>query len=73
LPKISSSSYVFHPVAIDFSQLAGAGLIGLGVYSIVGGNIPNLPLVKTISIAVSVVGAVILFIAFFGCCGSIKV
>jgi len=50
--------------------LAGAAVIGLGIYYLVGQTIPGLSLVKTISIAIVSLGGVVLIISFLGCCGS---
>jgi len=50
----------------------GAAIIGVGSYLLLGGSIPGFSLVNPLSIAVVVIGSIVLVVSFFGCCGSAR-
>eukprot|EP01127_Copromyxa_protea_P000595 TRINITY_DN1050_c0_g1_i1.p1 TRINITY_DN1050_c0_g1~~TRINITY_DN1050_c0_g1_i1.p1 ORF type:complete len:239 (+),score=57.32 TRINITY_DN1050_c0_g1_i1:89-805(+) len=51
---------------------AGLAVIGFGAYIIAGGKVPGVDLVKSIAIAIIIVGAVVLSVSFLGCFGSAR-
>jgi len=65
-----SKWFVFSQNFIFF--LIGTGLLGFTGYLLAGGHVPHIDIVKTVSIGLLVVGGVVLFVSFFGCCGAIR-
>lgn len=59
--------------SLTFPQLGGAAVICFAAYLLLGGPvISTLHLIKSITIGMLSIGALILFVSFFGCCGSAR-
>jgi len=71
LGKTVSKWLVFTQNFLFFA--VGLAIIGFGAYLLLGGRIPDFDLsVQSIAIGIVVIGAIVLFVSFFGCCGSAK-
>lgn len=61
-----------------FNQLVGCGLVGVGIWILVDDTLKEMAKVTALSIltysgiAIIALGAIIMVIGFFGCCGAIR-